>query len=203
MFLTICPPILLFGTILFFNNKFDRFATLFGLYVYSALKSTSSQVNLWGHTKNVLYKILYVLCSSNMYCVMCVLYMQYYALLLYEMSLLKECTLLKKNTIGSHIVEERLNYIPIYKALALVSFIITFKVSICNYVILKTRPRPKPDMFNIFSSPARPTNFCRRPGLDPKPGPCRALLHSTYRIQMLHMHIFCMKVAFCIDLMTP
>ena len=33
--------------------------------------------------------ILYVLCSSNMYCVMCVLCMQYYALLLYEMSLLK------------------------------------------------------------------------------------------------------------------
>ena len=70
-----------------------------------------------------------------MYCVMCVLYMQYYALLLYEMSLLKECTLLKIPL--EVIVEERLNYIPIYKALPLVSFIITFKVSICNYVILK------------------------------------------------------------------
>ena len=29
------------------------------------------------------------------------------------------------------------------------------------------------------------------------------LLHNTYRIQMLQMHIFCMNVAFCIDLMAP
>ena len=46
--------------------------------------------------------ILYVLCSSNMYCVMCVLCMQYYALLLYEMSILKECTLLKLYHRKSH-----------------------------------------------------------------------------------------------------
>ena len=56
-----------------------------------------------------------------MYCVMCILCMQYYALLLCEMSLLKECTLLNY-TIGSPIVEKRLNNIPIYKAL--VSFTI-------------------------------------------------------------------------------
>ena len=46
--------------------------------------------------------IMYVLCSSNMYYLMCVLCMQYYALLLYEMSLLKECTLLKAYHWKSH-----------------------------------------------------------------------------------------------------
>ena len=72
-----------------------------------------------------------------MYCVMCVLCMQYYALLLYEMSLLKECTLLilyhsGTDTTESPIVEKRLNYIPIYSTGVIHNSMQGLNLHLCN-----------------------------------------------------------------------